>query len=224
MLNDSLLTAPRASLSSARARLAQNLVALERARDACAGANDRIRALDDEDTRRASAYAERCEQAAVDGVPAVPYLESAPDAAERHRAMIELRGAEQAVTALQAAHDAAQADVAAAEQVLRAAVDQVLDERSCELIKTAERHLAALEQIGAQLAELLPDTRFAIAPGLASEPAAREMLKRIPSMPRSDIDVPIHVLLGGGPRLSRLDELRAELMNATDEPPAQAAA
>ena len=223
MLNDSLLTTPsgalttsRLALTAARERLAQAAAALSRAQAARSTANDRLKSLDDEDTARAAEYSRRCEQAAVDGVPAVPYLESAPDAAERHRAQIEARGAAEALERLTAAHTAAQEDVAAAEQVLRAAVDQVLDERAVELIETAERHLAALEQIGAELAQLLPDTRFAIAPGLASEPAAREMLKRLPSMPRSDIHIPLNELRANGPRLSRLDELRAQLM--ADQP------
>lgn len=224
MLNTRFLDAPRSAVVAARERLAQADAALARGRVAHSAAEARIAALADEDARHASAYAERLQQAAVDGVPAVPYLESAPDAAERHRAQIEERGAAEALNRLTAAHDAARADVVTAEQALREAVDQVLDTRSCELMAAAEQHLRALEAIGAELAELLPDGRFETACGLPSEPAARELLKRIPTIPRSDIDVPVHELHHRGAMVSRLAELRTELMNTSPDQQAQAAA
>lgn len=217
MLNAEPLHVPLSSLAAARERLERGAAALERGRDAYAAATDRIRALDDEDARYTSTYAQRLEQAAVDGVPAVPYLESAPDAAERHRAQIEVRGAAAALTRLTAAHAAAEADAVAAEQALRAAVEQVLDARSRELMESAEQHLRALEAIGTELAGLLPDGRFETAAGLPSEPAVRELLKRLPTVPRSEIDVPVHELRHGGARVSRLAELRNELMSASDQ-------
>ncbi len=223
MLNDSMLTIPRAALVDARQRLKHAAAARERGQAAYSAANDRIRALDDEDARRASAYAAHLAQAAVDGVPAVPYLESAPDAAQRHRAVIEARGAAAALERLTAARDAAQADVVTAEQALHAAVDAALDSHACGLMEQAERHLRALEQIAAELAELLPDGRFENDGGLPSEPAVRELLKRLPTVPRSDINVPVNELRHGGARVSRLAKLRAELMNGSEQP-AQAAA
>ncbi|MDA8348954.1 MAG: hypothetical protein M0038_09150 [Pseudomonadota bacterium] len=224
MLNTHLLDTPRSAVAAARERLTQAAAALERGRAAHSAAEARIAALADEDARHASAYAERLQQAAVDGVPAVPYLESAPDAAERHRAQIEARGAAEALDRLTAARDAAQADVVTAEAALRETVDQVLDARSCELMELAEQHLRALEAIGVELAALLPDGRFEISSGLASEPAVRELLKRLPTIPRSDIDVPVSELRHGGARASHLAELRTELMSAPVESPVQAAA
>ncbi len=217
MLNTQLLDLPRASLAAARERLALATAALERGRAAYSAASDRIRDLDDEDARYTSLYAERLQRAAVDGVPAVPYLENAPDAAERHRAQVETRCSAEALERLTAAHKAAQADLAAAEQALRAAIDQALDARSCELMETVDAHLRALERVGAELAELLPDTRFENASGLPSEPAVRELLKHLPARPRSDLDVPINELRLGAASVSRLSEMRARLMNDAAE-------
>lgn len=224
MLNDSMLTAPRAALADARLRLEHAAAALSRGQAAYSAANDRVQALADDDTARAAAYAAEVERAATDGTVPIPYLEvQSTDSAERHRAAIEARGAAEALDRLTAARDAAQADVVAAEQALRAAVDQVLDARPCELMESAAQHLRALEQISAELAELLPDGRFENDGGLPSEPAARELLKRLPTVPRSDINVPVNELRHGGARVSRLAELRAELMSAS-EPSVQAAA
>lgn len=217
MLNDSILTAARGALADARQRLERAAEALERGRAAHSAAEAQIAALADEDARHASAYAERLQQAAVHGVPAVPYLESGPDAAERHRAQIEALAAAEALDRLTAAHAEAQADVAAAEQALRAAVDQALDTRSGQLMEAAETHLRALEQIGAELAQMLVDTRCEVAPGLPSKPAVRELLKRLPARPRSDIDVPVAELRNGGARVSRLAEMRSELMACEPE-------
>lgn len=214
LTTDESLHSPRAAVAVAREHLEHAAAALTRGQAAYSAANDRIRSLDDEDSRRASAYAERFEQAAIDGAAAVPYFEvAASDAAERHRAQIAVRGASEALERLTAAHSAAQVDVATAERELRVAVDEVLDARSCALMEAAETHLRALEQIGAELAELLPDTRFDTSAGLQSEPAARELLKRLPLLPRSDLDVPVNELRIGGPAVSRLAELRAELLN-----------
>ena len=225
MLTDSILSAPRAALAACRQRLENAAAALERGRVAARAAEAHNIALDNEDDRRAAAYAAEVERAAADGTVAVPYLEvPLADAAERHRAAVELRGAEQAVTNLAAAHVVAQTDLNVAEEALREAVDQVLEGRSCALIETAEQHLRALETIGTELARLLPDSRFEATGGLPSEPAVRELVKRLPNVPRSDIDVPVNELRHGGARVSHLASLRAELTRAAIEQPAQAAA
>ncbi len=224
MLNTIALKAPRAAVAVARERLEQAAAALARGQTACEAARGRIHDLADQDGRRAAAYAAEVERAAADGTVPVPYLEvPAADAAERHRAQIEARGTKEAVERLTAAHAAAQVDVAAAERALREAVDQVLDAGVVGLMTDAERYLRNLEQIGAELAELLPDDRFEGAPGLPSEPAVRELLKHLPARPRSDIDVPVYELRNGGARVSRLAELRAALTSGTDQR-AQAAA
>ncbi len=211
ILNTTSLDAPRSALTSAREHLDKATAALARGRQHAADANaalERQAVADDAAaTERASALA----QAFAAGREA-PSGFVASDAVARAAAVRNAEIAAEAVELLEAEHDQAEMAVTTADQELQSAIDLVLDARAVELMEQAETHLRALQEIAAELSELLPDHRFDAAPGLPSEAQARELLKRLPITPRSDFDTPINELRHGGARTSRLPELRAQLL------------
>jgi NADH dehydrogenase/NADH:ubiquinone oxidoreductase subunit G len=148
------IAAGLAARNAAQARLDAAAAALERGRQMAEAATSCAGALTDEDDRRSAEFSRRLEQAALTAEPAVPYFEiDAPAAAERHRAELETRAANQAVERLTAAHSAAAEALRSADGKLiairRQEIANRVDKLTVELLELRSRELEIVGLISA---------------------------------------------------------------------------
>lgn len=223
--NHATRAAVRAALAPALAELHSKIEARERVREhfaAATAALERGQQVAETATANARHHAEadRAAQAAQARALAEALSRGAepPSAVHDDRTVPARFAAEraaqiatQALGELAAQHSAAHAALEGAERAVARAADCVIDARARALIGAAENHLAALDQLGGQLRQLVPDSaRQLIAPPDCL-PEVTRMLERLPRT-ADDVHIPVDVLNGTRPGLSPLEEWRAALI------------